>query len=331
MTFKVTDAGILTTIQDLGRVGHQSVGISPAGVLDYKSAILANFLLNNDPNAAVLEFNLRGISFVVQKDITIATAGAPMKLTINEEVRSIGRAYSLSKGDFVSFGMTTEGMRTYLAVAGGFKVDDVLGSSSTHIRSNMGGFQGRALEVNDLLSYSGNNEIHFPLVVKEETAEKNNIIRIIEAPNYDSFTEESKMKLVDTQYEIGRSNDRMGIRLDGETLETRDGVHDVLSEPTQLGNIQVPKNGLPIILLSDRQTTGGYKRIASVIKVDLPKLVQLRPGEEIQFELVDLNTATELYKKEMQKILNKEYLNISSEFSDYRRVEADRIMELLMR
>lgn len=331
MTFKVTDAGILTTIQDLGRFGHQSVGISPAGVLDYKSAILANQLLNNDPNAAVLEFNLRGISFKVQKDTTIATAGAPMKLVINGEDHAIGHAISLSRGDFVSFGIATEGMRTYLAVAGGFKVDDVLGSSSTHMRSNMGGYQGRALEVGDHLEFNGSSEVNFPLTVINNENNTNKVIRILKAPDFEAFTEESKNKLVNTFYQISRSNDRMGIRLDGEPLKTTDGIHDILSEPTQLGNIQVPKNGLPIILLSDRQTTGGYKRIASVIKVDLPKLVQLRPGEEIQFELIDLETAVSLYKEEMKNIFNKKYLTINSNFSDYRRREAERVKQLLMR
>lgn len=331
MTLKVTDAGILTTVQDLGRVGHQSVGISPAGVLDYKSTILANQLLNNDPNAAVLEFNLRGISFDVQKDTTIATAGSPMQFTINGEERAIGKAYRLSKGDFVSFGIATKGMRTYLAVAGGFKVDDVLGSSSTHVRSNMGGYQGRALEVGDRLKINGNVEAQFPYTIKNNKDSSDNVIRILEAPNYDAFTEESQNTLINSPYQIGRSNDRMGIRLEGEGLETTDGVHDILSEPTQLGNIQVPKNGLPIILLSDRQTTGGYTRIASVVKVDLPKLIQLRPGEEIQFKKVALKTAVDLYKEEMKKILAKEYLTIDSEFSHYRRVEADRINQLLMR
>ena len=123
----------------------------------------------------------------------------------------------------------------------------------------------------------------------------------------------------------------MGIRLEGIALKTTDGVHDILSEPTQLGNIQVPKNGQPIILLNDRQTTGGYKRMATVAKIDLPKLVQIPPEEEIYFELIELDDAVSLYKDEMNKLLNNDYLKIDSEHSDYRRITAEKVKTILMR
>lgn len=123
----------------------------------------------------------------------------------------------------------------------------------------------------------------------------------------------------------------MGIRLEGEALETKDGVHDLLSEPTQLGNIQVPKNGMPIILLNDRQTSGGYKRMASVAKVDLPKLVQMKPDEEIHFKMITLEEATAFYQEEMAKILSGNYLSVDNEHHYYRRVEAERVQKLFMR
>lgn len=330
MSFKILDAGLLSTIQDLGRVGHQSSGISPAGALDYKSAILANQLVGNEPNTALLEMNLKGITFESFVDTTIATAGAPMKVLINQVERPVGRSLSISKGDVIEIGFTNVGMRTYLAVPGGFKVDEILGSAATHLRSKIGGFKGRALEGGDRLDFKGNFSSSFPYMVREFQEAVDSRIRIFPAANYEEFTPEAQKTLVDSAYVIGKNNDRMGMRLEGQGLTTISGDHDILSEPTQIGNVQVPKNGQPIILLSDRQTTGGYTRIASVAKVDLPKLVQMRPGDEVRFEMIDLSEASVLYKKEMLRILNREYLQADRQHEFFRRRKAERIEGLLV-
>jgi len=333
MTFLVKKPGLLSTVQDLGRIGSQSSGFSPAGALDYQSAILANQLVGNDPNTALIDLTLQGISFEVRSDTTIAAAGAPMEIKVNERELAVGRSITLNKGDLVEFGIAKEGLRTYLAVAGGFDVEEVLGSSSTHVRSSIGGYEGRALQAGDVLFANGNEENQFPLAVKEELnlSDEETTLRIVPAPEYDEFTDDSKETLVKESYAIGKDSDRMGIRLDGKTLETTSGAHDILSEPTQLGNVQVPKNGLPIILLNDRQTTGGYKRIATVAKVDIPKVAQLRPGQKINFEMIDLNQATALYKEKMTGLLEKDYLTIDSAHKYYRRTEAERVTQLLMR
>lgn len=331
MSFVIKNPGLLSTFQDLGRYGYQSTGISPSGVLDYKNAILANQLVANHEHEAVIEMTISGISFQVLKDTTIAIAGAEMDISRNGHPLETGRPINLSKGDFVQLGRMTNGLRTYLSVAGGFKIEKVLGSYATHTRTSMGGYEGRALQVGDVLPYNGLNNKQTNLIIKKVAKSEDNIIRIIPGPNYEDLTEEAKEVFVNYSYKITRSNDRMGIRLDGHVLETKDGVHDILSEPTQLGNIQVPKNGLPIILLNDRQTTGGYKRMASIAKIDLPKLVQMEPEQELQFKMISLEEATQLYIEDMKKILNKEYLMPDNQFKYYRRIQAERIKELMER
>lgn len=331
MVFVIKEPGLLSTFQDLGRYGFQSTGISPSGALDYKSAILANQIVGNDFDEAIIEMQLTGISFDVLKDTTIGVVGAQMEITVNGKKTALGRPIPLSRGDFVKLGFVKDGMRTYLAVAGGFKLDRVLNSYSTHLRTNMGGYKGRALETGDVIPYGEDKKKQHMLIVKDSTEPVDNKIRIIPGPNFVDLTDESKEDFVKQPYKITRSNDRMGIRLEGKPLATNNGVHDILSEPTQLGNIQVPKSGLPIILLNDRQTTGGYKRMASVAKIDLPKLVQLRPETEIYFEWIDLKEAVALYRQELQNLRSKEYLKVDTEYTYYRRIKAERVKQLIKR
>lgn len=331
MTFKVIQPGLMTTIQDIGRRGHQALGFTTAGVLDYQSAILANQLVGNDSNSALIELTLQGISFEVLENTRMATAGAPMEYSLNGVKLPIGRSVSLKKGDFVAFGITHTGLRTYLAVSGGFFVEKVLGSVSTHVRSKIGPNGGSPIQAGDILFSRESERISYPWVIKEEIEKQTEKIRLIPGPEYQDFTEEAKKTLVRQPYVVQNDSDRMGIRLSGEGLETKTKEHDILSAPTQLGNIQVPKSGQPIILLNDRQTTGGYKRIATVAKVDIPKLVQKRPNETIHFEMIDLESASNLYKQKMEDLLTGKYLELDHEFTYFRRTQAEKINQLLMR
>ncbi|MDO5457611.1 MAG: biotin-dependent carboxyltransferase family protein [Atopococcus tabaci] len=326
---KVRRPGLMSTIQDLGRIGHQSSGFSPAGVCDFESAALANYLLENEADCAVIEMTMQGMSFDVLKNTVIATAGADMDLFINGELFPVGRALSLKKGDHVKFGVVKEGLRTYLAVPGGFKGTEVLGSVSTHVRSEIGGFKGRALERFDILENHGSDVQAFPYVIKKRERQIIRRIRIMEGPEYERFSEEAKEKLVDEWYVIQNQSDRMGIRLDGEAITTVDGSHDIISAPTQLGNVQVPKNGLPIILLNDRQSSGGYTRIATVCKVDLLKLAQMKPGERFKFEMISIEKAQDLYTKKMNDLKVRQAIYADREHRHYRRVTAERVESLL--
>lgn len=329
MTFKILSPGLYTTIQDLGRTGHQSSGFSPAGVMDYKSAMVANQLLNNDVNDAVLEFTLQGAKLQVLTDTIIAVYGAPMSYLINGSEVPTGFSLPAYRGDTITFGQTEKGMRTYLAVLGGFDAKLVRGSRSTHPRSGIGGHKGRPLKAGDMIQTIGGEVEPYYKQATESLTFDENVLHVIQGPQYDLFTEEAKETFFNEEYKISNDTDRMGTRLNGSELGTTDGSHDILSEPTQLGNIQVPKSGLPIILLNDRQTAGGYTRIATVALFDLPKLVQMRPGRKIRFKKITVEEASERYRTLLKHIYDGKLIEDRHNFTHFRRHTAEKISSLL--
>lgn len=329
MTFKILNPGLYTTIQDLGRTGHQSSGFSPAGVMDYKSAMVANQLLNNDANDAVLEFTLQGASLQVLADTVIAVYGAPINYSINNSEVPSGFSLPVYRGDIITFGQAEKGMRTYLAVQGGFDAELVRGSRSTHPRSGIGGHKGRPLEAGDTIKSIGSDADPYYKQVTESLTFDENVLHVIQGPQYDLFTEEAQKIFFSEEYELTNDTDRMGSRLNGPELDTTDGSHDILSEPTQLGNVQVPKSGLPIILLNDRQTAGGYTRIATVALFDLPKLVQMRPGQKIQFKKVSVEEAFEQYQTLLKDVYDGKFIEDRHNFTHFRRHTAEKVSNLL--
>lgn len=326
MTFKVLNPGLFSTIQDAGRFSYQAFGFSPSGVLDYRAHKLANRLLENDDNAAVIEMTLQGVSLEVKKDTVISTSGAEASVTIGDTPYDHGTAVKVMQGEILKIGKSENGSRTYLAVSGGFDVPEILNSKSTHTRSGIGGFKGRTLKKGDILKTAG-GEFSDELK-KIKSFENDNVIHIIPGQQYDYFGEEAQEKLFNSEYKITKDSDRMGIRLNGPELQSDKG-HDVLSEPTQLGSIQVPKNGQPIILLNDRQTAGGYVRIATVALSDIPKLVQKSPGEKLIFKKIDVDEATKLYKEDLEKIDSDEYFEPITDFTSIRRQASLKISKLM--
>lgn len=327
MALKIINPGLFTTVQDLGRYGYESYGFTPAGVMDYESYYLANALLGNAYNTAVLEMTLHGVTFEVQHSTSMATAGAAMELTINDEPYDTGTAVDLVKGDLVKFGGVKDGARTYAAFSGGFDLPEELGSYSTHTRSGMGGFKGRVLKAGDMLPVKGKTVEHnFPVITKERA--EGTEIRFIPGQQYDRFDEKNQHIFTDSEYTVTKDSDRMGCRLDGAAVNSLDD-EDILSEPTQFGSIQVPKNGQPIILLADRQTAGGYKKIGTVAKVDLPKIAQKKPGEKLTFTEISAAEASELYKDSLKKLTDGTYLDTSVKFKNARRRDALSIAELM--
>lgn len=327
MALKIINPGLFTTVQDLGRYGYESYGFTPAGVMDYESFYLANALLGNSNDSAVLEMTLHGVSFEVLHSTSMATAGASMELTINGESYDTGSAVDLVKGDIVKFKGVDSGARTYAAFSGGLDLPSELGSCSTHTRSKMGGFKGRVLEAGDVLPVKGKIVEHnFKSIRKDDF--KGIEIRFIPGQQYDRFTEGSRLAFTDSEYTITKDSDRMGARLDGAVLESSDD-DDILSEPTQFGSIQVPKNGQPIILLADRQTAGGYKKIGTVAKVDLPKIAQKKPGEIITFTEISVEEATDLYKDSLRALTDGTYIETSVKFNNARRRDALSIAQLM--
>ncbi|HET7695069.1 MAG TPA: biotin-dependent carboxyltransferase family protein [Vicinamibacterales bacterium] len=286
----VVKPGMLTTVQDLGRRGYQSVGVPVAGPMDAYSHRLANQLLGNDPSAAALEITLLGPELIVEGDLVCATAGADISLSVEGKPAPINEAFRVRSGARLRWGTRISGARQTFAVAGGFDVPATLGSRATHLASRMGPFGGRPLRAGDVLPVGtpggGRAFAGHPLDVPSGGAH----LRVLPAVHRDRFTEDAWGLLVHARFTISPQSNRMGYRLDGPVL-SHAGAADILSEAMPCGAIQVPSSGQPILLLADRATTGGYATIANVISADLPIAGQLAPGDWIQFDPINREDA----------------------------------------
>jgi len=278
--------GALTTVQDEGRVGWQRHGISASGAIDRRSMHLANALVGNPLAEAVLEITLAGPEFVVEADaVRLALTGADFPLSINDRPAAAWRAHALRRGDRVRIGTARAGMRGYLAVAGGLIVAPVLGSRSTHTRSSIGGFRGRRLEAGDEIPIGDDQDAAAPLLCCPQPPDFGGPVRVVLGPQADAFTEEAVATLLGAAFTVSVRADRMGAELDGPALAHRDGFN-IISDGIVNGSIQVPGHGRPVVLLADRQSTGGYPKIATVVSADLGRIGQRRPGDEVRFSAV---------------------------------------------
>lgn len=296
--FKVHKSGLQTTVQDLGRTGYQQYGISPSGAMDPYSMQMANLLVGNPLGEAVLETAVIGPRIEALAEASIAICGGNLDPMVNGSKAPMWKSFVLKKGDILSFGTVQSGTRAYISFAGGIDVPLVLGSKSTFINGRVGGFKGRALESGDIVYGNPfvrkNRFLHSSLI--PEYAEEIEI-RVILGPHQDKFAETEKNRFLTSKYTITSQSNRMGYRLEGPKLATIDGS-DIISDAIPLGGIQVPSNGQPIILLSERQTTGGYARIATVISVDIPLLGQAMPGTKVRFKEITIREAQEQYLKQ---------------------------------
>ncbi|MDQ0474580.1 biotin-dependent carboxyltransferase family protein [Labrys wisconsinensis] len=283
----ITDGGPFSTLQDSGRFGYQRFGISASGAMDAVALAAVNALLGNPAGTAAIEMTMAGLAFTVEAGrCRIAVAGAPMPLTVNGEPAATGRAHDLAHGDRVKLGAARQGLRAYLGVAGGFALAPVLGSLSTHTRSGIGGLEGRALRAGDRLALRGGVPEGPPLQLDAAgIPDPAGPIRVLLGPQDDAFTAAGIATFLSAAYTVSTKADRMGCQLDGAAIEHRAGFN-IVSDGIMNGSIQVPGHGRPIVLLADRQTTGGYPKIATVIGPDLFRLAQRRPGETVRFTSV---------------------------------------------
>jgi antagonist of KipI len=280
----VVRPGMLTTVQDLGRWGYQSVGVPVAGPMDWYSHRLANLRVGNPPMAAALEVTLIGPELAADAHVTCAVAGAQFEIRVNDRVVDPTRPVDLKAGDRLRFGARSSGARATLAVAGGLDVPVVLGSRATSLISRMGPFGGRALKADDRLSVAEAGRPALPSAGLPLTLVGGGArLRVILGPHEDRFTGGARRSLISARYIVTPESNRMGYRLAGPTLERND-TSELLSDATPIGSVQVPPSGAPILLMADRQTTGGYPKIATVITADLPLAGQLAPGDWIEFE-----------------------------------------------
>jgi biotin-dependent carboxylase-like uncharacterized protein len=290
------DPGPLATIQDRGRIGWQRFGVSVAGAMDPVGFAIANLLLGNSPDTAAIEVTLVGGVWEIEAEsIRIAIAGATFSPTIDGRAVESHRAHTLKRGQRLAVGPAVGAVRGYLAVAGGFDLAPALGSRSTHLRSRLGGIDGGPIRAGQAL----------PLTLPEAPAGPDLAldpsllpmppprIRAIPGPQDDAFTREGIETLFSATYAITADADRMGMRLAGAKIDHA-GSYNIISDGIAPGSIQVPGAGQPIVLFADRQTTGGYPKIATVVSADLGFLARCRPGDQIRFERTDLAGAARL-------------------------------------
>ena len=290
-TIAVQTPGLLTTVQDLGREGFGPMGVSPSGAADSIALRIGNWLVGNLKTAAALEMTLLGGTFLFPEGGVVALTGSQFDASI-----PAWTSVEVKSGESIRVGPTRTGARCYLCIQGGILVKPFLGSASTHILSGLGGFEGRALKKGDVLK-AGETSRGFERRTMPAPVYRKSL-RVTAGPQSNWFPESA---LYQGCYRVTEEANRMGLRLEGPPIPASSSAK-MTTEGVSLGAIQVPPGGQPIILFVEQQTTGGYPKIANVISADLPSVGQLRPRDEIQFELVGLETARALFI-EQEKML----------------------------
>lgn len=299
-TFLVIAPGPYVTVQDAGRVGYQDMGVPLSGALDPFAFRMANLLVGNAEDCAVLEMTVVGPQLAVLRETDIAITGAQMGLKLNFEAVPCWQTLRVRPGDMLSVQPVTSGCRGYLAVTGGFDVPKVMGSRSTFVGAQIGGFHGRALQKGDILARGPGALLDTPRRVPDDRVPRHTdeiVLRAVPGPQ-DDFFDEGLKTLFGSVYTVTENADRQGYRLQGPPIAHRQGVpKSIISEPTIPGGIQVPADLQPIILLVE-QTVGGYTKIATVISTDLPKVAQATPGVSVRFEAVSLAAAHRIHQEQ---------------------------------
>ncbi len=310
-TIHVLRPGLFTTIQDLGRYGYQRFGVSVSGAMDPWAITVGNRLLGNPDQAAGLEVTMQGPELLFEEALSIAVTGADLSPTINGVAMPMWTVVVMPAGSRLQFGMRRGGVRAYLTVAGGIDGPLILGSRSTHVRSGLGGLAGRALKQWDRLDVgpartAGSNYVGRTLPEPHRPRYRTSVTaRVIRGPQADRFTDDAWQRLASSPYRLTLESDRMGYRLQGPALTPRTSA-DIVSDAVSVGSIQVPADGLPILLMADCQTTGGYAKLATMIAADRSLAAQLFPGDSLSFRVVTPDKASELFRSshaELERVL----------------------------
>ena len=324
---RIIATGPLCLVQDSGRTGFQKLGVSVSGAADIDALNAANRLVGNDPKAAAIEILLGGAEFEFVQTTVFALTGAETGASLDGVPLGRNISYSAHPSAQLILGMAGpgQGLRAYLAVAGGIETPRVLGSRSTHVASGLGGVDGRALTAGDSLpigepatvvtsGYESN--VAGPASTSQEFSETPALrVRVVLGPQDDNFSETGIRTFLKATYVVTDQSDRQGLRLDGPEIESRTGRYDIVSDAVVNGSIQVPGDGKPIVLLADRQSTGGYAKIATVASVDLPKLGQAPPGASITFSAISVEEAQELLAARSKDLRESEPGPVVGQFS----------------
>ncbi len=302
-TIEFLRAGIFSSVQDMKRVGFKKYGIPKSGPMDDYSHILSNWLVDNDIYSETIEFTHLGPKIRFNFDSQIGVFGCVCDISINNIKISVGKSYPVKDGDILDIGQCFDGNRGYLSISGSMDIKKDYNSFSTYDKINIGGLNGRKLKNNDIIpfkTYSSKNQSVKKIPESFHRRYKHsNTIRVVKGIHFDFFDKES----LSNDFSILPESDRMGIRLRGNLKMSKD--QEITSTVVSKGTIQVPRDGNPIILMSDAQSTGGYPIIGSISAVDIPKLAQIRPNSNIVFKYISLEESEKLIEFEKRKFLSQ--------------------------
>jgi len=320
---RLLESGLLTTVQDLGRFGYQKHGVTPSGAMDPVALRLANSLVGNDRRAAGLEMTLRGPAIEFRHDALIAICGADLSPEIADMRLPTWCAILVQRGSVLEFGDARWGCRAYLAISGGVAVPEIMGSRATYRHARIGGVEGRALQagddlpvgraderVLDVMRDAASNLGPFPFALSihrfalgdvMELYERDSRVRVMRGPHFDMFDERDRDAFLNEAFVVSSRSDRMGYRLTGPILDSSER-DELVSSAVLTGTVQVPGGGEPIVLMADRQTTGGYPMIGQVAAADLPVLAQLKPGDKVSFEEITIERAQSALRAQWDRV-----------------------------
>lgn len=302
MTLEVMEPGLLTTVQDLGRRGYERFGVPVAGAMDGYALRAANGLVGNPWGAAGLEMTIAGPKLQATQNCLIAVTGGDLSLHVQGRRMPLWTALYVRRGWTISFKGRQSGCRAYLAVAGGIAVPLVMGSRATYLRGGFGGYEGRALRAGDVLplgepacSLLDQAGQQLPEDLRPDYGDAPTV-EVILGPQDDRFTKEGMATFLSSEYTVDPVSDRMGYRLEGPRIAHKTSA-DIVSDGIVLGAVQVPASGQPIVMMADRQTTGGYTKIATVVSADIPLLAQCMPGRSrVRFRVTTVDAAQARYR-----------------------------------
>ncbi len=295
MSFRVIKPGFISSIQDVGRFGFAEKGIAQSGAADLHAFCWANYLLENDSHAAALEITFGGCELEALIDTKIAITGADFGFKLNGHHHANWQVITVKKGDKLTWGTSQNGVRAYLAIAGGFQTPIYFGSRSVNVREQI----GRLLQVGDeLISFSSNKPAEIRASIPERYRpdyQQQLTLRLLPSYQFEQFDQTQQQTLFEQLYEVDLGSDRTGCRLAGRAIENVPNT--MISEGIAYGSVEITTSGLPIILLNDHPTIGGYPKIGTVLSLDLAMLAQRHAGAKVKFELIDIETAQQLRKK----------------------------------
>lgn len=326
-------SGLHTTVQDMGRTGYQKSGFHVCGVMDRRAFLTANMLLDNPENEAVLEFTMVGPTIQFTSDTIIAITGGNFLPKLNGKPVNMYQAVYAHKNDILEFQYAAEGNWGYVAFSSRLDVPMEMGSRSTDTKCRIGGFHGRKIEKGDQIWFRSKRRYLTSFLSRklEPASFQNNVteIRVVLGPQDDYFSKQGVDTFLSSEYMLTSDCDRMGYRLEGEYIAHNEKGSDIISDGIAFGSIQVPAHGKPIIMLADRQTTGGYTKIATVASVDIPKLVQCKTDEKVRFKAIDVEEAQELYLAELKEfdVMHEKIHRVCREVLDPR-ITAKRVAAL---